>query len=81
MRHHLTTRVARSLADCDRRADDYSSRPAPFRIPVSFEQKNGLILLDQVHTIDKQRLLQRLGAVEHETLAVTLARLRDMFEE
>src|SRR5713226_8533675 len=40
------------------------SRPAPFRIPVSFERKNGLILLDQLRTLDKQRLLWRLGVVE-----------------
>ena len=57
------------------------SRPAPFRIPVGFEQENGFILLDQVRTLDKQRLVRRLGAVERETLAVTLARLRDMFED
>ncbi len=57
------------------------SRPAPFRIPVSFEQVQGLILLDQVRTLDKQRLMRRLGAVERETLTVALACLRDMFEE
>lgn len=57
------------------------SRPAPFRIPAGFEQKHGFLLLDQVRTLDKQRLVQRLGAVERETLAVTLACLRDMFED
>jgi mRNA interferase MazF len=55
------------------------SRPAPFRIPVSFEQKNGLILLDQLRALDKQRLLRRLGAVKLKTLRATLARLRDLF--
>jgi len=29
------------------------SRPAPFRIPVGFARKNGLILLDQLRTLDK----------------------------
>ena len=54
------------------------SRPAPFRIPVSFQGKNGLILLDQVRTLEKQRLVRRLSAVERRTLRATLARLRDV---
>ena len=57
------------------------SRPAPFRVAVCFENKAGLILLDQLRTLDKQRLVRRLGAVERVTLRATLARLRDMFAE
>src|SRR5712691_12148032 len=57
------------------------SRPAPFRIPVSFARKNGLILLDQLRTLDKQRLVRRLGAVQPRTLQATLTRLRDIFAE
>lgn len=57
------------------------SRPAPFRIPVSFARKNGLILLDQLRTLDKQRLVRRLGAVQPRTLHATLIRLRDIFAE
>ena len=57
------------------------SRPAPFRVPVRFEGKVGLILLDQLRTLDKQRLVRRLGIVEHATLRTALARLRAMFAE
>ena len=57
------------------------NRPAPFRIPVGFQGKIGLIVLDQVRTLDKQRLVRRLGAVERKTLRATLARLRDIFAE
>src|ERR1700722_12774423 len=57
------------------------THPAPFRIPVSFQGKNGLILLDQVRTIDKQRLVRRLSAVENRTVRATLARLRDVFAD
>jgi mRNA interferase MazF len=57
------------------------SRPAPFRVSVRFEGKIGLILLDQIRTLDKQRLVRRLGAVERATLRTTLARLRAMFAE
>lgn len=55
------------------------SRPAPFRIPVSFAGKNGLILLDQMRTLDKRRLAKRLGEIERRTLRAALARLRDVF--
>jgi mRNA interferase MazF len=57
------------------------SRPAPYRIPLRFGGKEGLILLDQMRTIDKQRLVRRLGAVTGNTLRLTLAALREMFEE
>jgi mRNA interferase MazF len=57
------------------------NRPAPFRVPVSFAGKEGLILLDQVRTLDKQRLARRLGSVERRTLRAVLARLRDAFAD
>jgi mRNA-degrading endonuclease toxin of MazEF toxin-antitoxin module len=43
--------------------------------------KNGLILLDQMRTLDKQRLVRHLGAVERRTLLATLTRLRDVFAD
>ena len=57
------------------------SRPAPYRIPLRFRGKDGLILLDQMRSLDKQRLVRRLGAVTGATLRLTLAGLREMFEE
>ena len=57
------------------------NRPAPFRIPVSFAGRDGLILLDQMRTLDKQRLVKHLGAVESRTLRATLTRLRDLFAD
>ena len=52
------------------------SRPAPFRIAVTFEGKKRLILLDQVRTLDKSRLAKRLGAVTPNTLSATLTTLQ-----
>jgi len=57
------------------------SRPAPFRVPLSFQGKDGLLLPDQMRTIDRRRLVKRLGAVEPETLATLLAVLRELFAE
>jgi mRNA interferase MazF len=40
-----------------------------------------LILLDQLRALDKRRLVRRLGDVTGSTLRLTLAALREMFEE
>src|SRR5512140_2789505 len=54
---------------------------APFRVPVTHAGKKGLILLDQVRTIDKVRLAKRLGALSANTLTLTLTRLQEVFAE
>ena len=55
------------------------SRPAPFRIPLSHGGKKGLILLDQVRSVDKSRLAKKLGNVSAKTLGVTLDTLQEVF--
>ena len=54
-------------------------RPAGFRIALTFQGKQGLILLDQVRTLDRARLVERLGALRPVTLAATLQTLQAMF--
>ena len=55
------------------------SRPAGFRVPLSFQGKHGLIVLDQIRTLDHSRLVNRLGALRPLTLAATLKILQAMF--
>jgi mRNA interferase MazF len=55
------------------------SRPAAFRVAVTFQGKQGLIVLDQVGTLDRARLVRRLGALRPPTLALTLQTLQSMF--
>ncbi|MDR3674945.1 MAG: type II toxin-antitoxin system PemK/MazF family toxin [Acidobacteriota bacterium] len=55
------------------------ARPAPYRIAVTFQGKRGLILLDQLRTLDKIRLVKRLGAISSATLASTLKTLQSVF--
>ena len=52
---------------------------APFRVPVSFGGKKGLILLDQIRSLDKVRLARRLGALPGTTLSATLRTLQEVF--
>jgi mRNA interferase MazF len=55
------------------------SRPAHFRIPLTFQGQQGLIVLDQIRTLDRARLVKRLGALRPVTLASTLQTLQAMF--
>ena len=71
MTEHLNTMVVAPMTT--------GSRPAPFRIPITFQRKNGLILLDQLRTLDRQRLVKRLGAATPATLARVLEGLQAMF--
>ena len=54
---------------------------APFRVPVSHAGKKGLIVLDQLRTVDKMRLVKRAGTVSHRTLAAVLQTLQQMFAD
>ena len=53
--------------------------PASFRIPVTHGGKRGLILLDQIRSIDKSRLIKKLGALTSKTLNTSLLTLQETF--
>ena len=55
------------------------ARPAPYRISLTFRGKRGLILLDQLRTLDKIRLVKRLGNISQTVLASTLKTLQEVF--
>ena len=55
------------------------SRPAPFRIPLSHGGKKGLILLDQIRAVDKERLAKKVGSVSAKTLSLALGTLQELF--
>ncbi len=54
-------------------------RSYPTRIPVRFQRKTGEIVLDQIRTVDKNRLIKRLGKIEDATAQKVLALLAEMF--
>lgn len=55
------------------------SHPYPFRIPCRFSGKDGHLVLDQLRTVDRERLVRRLGALTAPTLAKALSVLQEMF--
>jgi mRNA interferase MazF len=36
-------------------------RPYPWRVPISFQGKKGMVVMDQIRTVDKRRLVKRAG--------------------
>ena len=55
--------------------------PAPFRVPVTHAGTKGWIVLDQLRTVDKQRLVKRQGVVPAKTLNAVLATLQALFAD
>ena len=50
-------------------------------MPVTHAGTKGLIVLDQLRTVDKMRLVKRLGTISGKTLNTTLTTLQEIFEE
>lgn len=53
----------------------------PWRIACRFEQRAGFVALDQLRTVDRERLLKRLGRLHQTTIETVLANLHEMFSE
>lgn len=54
-------------------------RKYPSRIPVTFQKKKGQIVLDQIRTVDKSRLVKRLGKIDKQSAGKVLNVLGEMF--
>jgi mRNA interferase MazF len=54
---------------------------APFRVPVTHGGIRGTIVLDQIRTVDKIRLVKRLGTVSAKTLSAVLTTLQEVFAQ
>ena len=51
----------------------------PTRIVCSFQGKKGQIVLDQIRTIDRKRLVKKSGIISKKTQAKTLTLLQELF--
>lgn len=56
------------------------SKNYPTRIPITFAHKKGFIVLDQIRTVDKSRLVKYLGSIDQISGIKALDSLREMFE-
>jgi mRNA interferase MazF len=53
----------------------------PWREPCRFQRRSGFVVLDQLRTVDAERLLRRLGRLTLQTVTIVLRRLHEMFAE
>ncbi|MCH7717666.1 MAG: type II toxin-antitoxin system PemK/MazF family toxin [Gemmatimonadetes bacterium] len=51
----------------------------PFRVPCRFGGKAGHVILDQIRTVDRERLVRRRGKLTATTLQKVLGVLQHMF--
>ncbi|HEX9079460.1 MAG TPA: type II toxin-antitoxin system PemK/MazF family toxin [Desulfuromonadaceae bacterium] len=71
MNRHIATVI---VAPMTTKGRDY-----PTRVSCSFKRKAGQVVLDQIRTIDKARLIQRLGKIDKKTHEEVLSVLAEMF--
>ncbi len=56
-------------------------RPYPTHVPCRFQGKEGQVVLDQIRTIDKKRLVRKLGKINKSTQIAVLGTVAEMFAE
>ena len=71
MNHNISTVIIAPMTT--------KGRNYPTRISCSFQGKNGQIVLDQIRTIDKRRLVKKLGVISKNAQTKTLNLLHEMF--
>lgn len=54
------------------------SHPYPTRVPLRFQESDGWIVLDQLRTLDKLRLVKKLGAIDIKTIHTIKQVLKEM---
>ena len=53
----------------------------PWRVACRFQNRSGFVALDQLRTIDRERLVKRLGRLSSGTTTDVLDTLQEMFAE
>ena len=71
MNRHIRTAI---VAPMTTKGRDY-----PSRVPVTFQKKKGQIVLDQIRTVDRNRLVKRLGKIDKRTGQKVLDVLNEIF--
>jgi mRNA interferase MazF len=71
MNRHIRTVIVAPLTT--------SGKEYPTRIPCEFKKKKGHIVLDQIRTIDKTRLIKNLGTLDAETQLKVISVLQRLF--
>ena len=71
MNRHIRTIIVAPMTSAGK---DY-----PTRVKCRFKKKKGQIVLDQIRTIDKSRLIRKLGKIDSETQIEVISVLQRLF--
>lgn len=58
-----------------------SQKEYPTRVNLTFQKKKGQIVLDQIRTVDKKRLVKKIGVISASAQEEVLSKLNEMFSE
>ena len=73
LNHHLRTVIVAPMTA--------AGRAYPWRVPCRFQRRAGFVALDQLRTVDAERLVRRLGRLQPQSITAVLQRLQEMFAE
>ena len=71
MNRHIKTVIVAPMTSA---GTDY-----PSRVPCNFRKKQGQIVLDQIRTLDKSRLIKKLGSIDSKAQLEVIATLQRLF--
>ena len=71
MNRHVRTVIVAPMTSATK---DY-----PTRVNFRFKRKEGQIVLDQIRTIDKKRLIKKLGSIDAKTQLEVISVLQQLF--
>ena len=73
MNHHIKTVLIAPMTT--------KGRTYPTRVACTFQGKRGQVVLDQIRTVDRKRLVQRLGRISTKVQKKVLGVLQEMFAQ
>jgi mRNA interferase MazF len=71
MNHNISTVIVAPMTT--------KKHPYPTRVPCRFKGKTGQIVLDQIRTVDSERLMRKLGRISNKTASDVLTVPQEMF--
>ena len=71
MNRHIKTAIVAPLTSTGK---DY-----PTRVPCKFKKKQGWIVLDQIRTIDKSKLIKKIGTIDPKAQLEVISTLQELF--
>ena len=71
LNHHIKTVIIAPMTS--------AGKNYPTRVPCVFKKKLGQIVLDQIRTLDKARLIKKLGTIDSKTQLEVISTLQKLF--